>query len=67
MVASYPSMIGIWTFRIYPINKRVELWEVEAIPADWTTVRSRWHRLHAERVAFGFIGLAALIATVSIG
>lgn len=60
------SMIVIWALRIYPINKRVDLWEVEAIPEDWPTVRSRWHRLHAERVAFGFIGIIALIVTVSI-
>ncbi len=59
-------MIGIWTLRIYPINKRVDLWEAEAIPEDWPKVRNRWHRFHVERAAFAFIGMVALIATVSI-
>jgi len=60
------SMIVIWTLRIYPINKRVDLWEIEAIPEDWQRVRSRWHRLHVKRIAFGCIGMVALIVTVSI-
>jgi hypothetical protein len=61
------SMILIWAIWIYPINKRIELWKADAMPEYWQRVRNRWRRLHYERAAFAFIGMVALIVTVSMG
>jgi hypothetical protein len=60
-------MILIWAIWIYPINKRIDLWEADSMPDCWQRVRNRWRRLHYERAAFAFLGMVALIVTVSMG
>ena len=69
------AMISIWTLRIYPINKRVELWEADFIPEDWPKVRSAnsrpgqaigWHRFQVERAALAIVGFVAVIITASV-
>jgi hypothetical protein len=59
-------MIAIWTIRIYPINKRVELWDTNFIPEDLPKVRKCWHRFHVERAILAFIGFVTLIITASV-
>jgi hypothetical protein len=52
---------------INPINVRVRASTSESFPADWASLRDRWHRWHAIRAIFGVVGLIALIWAVLLG
>jgi hypothetical protein len=54
-------MIAIWAMWINGINKTVNSWTRDSLPANWGEFRDRWHALHAARLALGLIGLGALI------
>jgi hypothetical protein len=57
-------MLLVWAVFINPINVRVQASTSESFPADWTSLRYRWHRLHAIRAMFAMAGLAAQISAV---
>jgi hypothetical protein len=56
------GMLLIWSVFINPINIRVRASTSESFPADWASLRDRWHRLHAIRAIFAIAGLSALIS-----
>ena len=58
------AMLLVWAVFINPINVRVQASTSESFPADWTSLRYRWHRLHAIRAMFAMAGLAAQISAV---
>jgi hypothetical protein len=39
-------MVTIWAAWINPINKLVNSWTPERLPANWAEFRDRWHSLH---------------------
>jgi Domain of unknown function (DUF1772) len=57
-------MLFVWAVFINPINVRVRASTSESLPADWASLRDRWHRLHAIRAIFAVAGLIALIWAV---
>ena len=58
------GMLFVWAVFINPINLRVRASTSESFPADWASLRDRWHRLHAIRSIFAVVGLSALILAV---
>ena len=57
-------MLLVWAVSINPINVQVQASTSESFPADWASLRDRWHRLHAIRAIFAIAGLAAQISAV---
>lgn len=45
----------------FPINRTIAKWSVEAVPAEYPTLRQRWDRLHLIRTAFAVVALACYI------
>jgi hypothetical protein len=58
------AMLLVWAVFINPINIRVQASTSESLPADWASLRDRWHRLHAIRAISAIAGLSALISSV---
>jgi len=58
------GMLLVWAVFINPINIQVRASTSESFPADWASLRDRWHRLHAIRAMFAIAGLAAQISAV---
>ena len=58
------GMLLVWAVFINPINLRVRASTSESVPADWASLRDRWHRLHAIRSIFAVVGVSALISAV---
>ena len=58
------AMFFVWAVFINPINVQVRASTSESFPADWASLRDRWHRLHAVRAMFAIAGLAAQISAV---
>ena len=58
------GMMLLWAVFINPINVQVRASTSESFPADWASLRDRWHRLHAIRAMFAIAGLAAQISAV---
>jgi hypothetical protein len=57
-------MVTIWAVWINPINKLVNSWTPERVPANWTDFRDRWHILHTVRFAPAAIAFSAAIGGV---
>jgi hypothetical protein len=57
-------MLLVWAVFINPINIRVRASTSGSFPADWASLRDRWHHLHAIRATFALAGLSALISAV---
>ena len=57
-------MVIIWAAWINPINKLVNSWAPERLPANWTDLRDRWHSLHMVRLALSVIAFSAAIGGV---
>src|SRR2546426_1024507 len=55
------AMIAVWAVWINPINKTITSWTADPVPSNWSEFRDKWHRLHAIRAGFAFVGLSALI------
>jgi hypothetical protein len=55
-------MLLVWALFINPINIRVRASTSDSFPADWASLRDRWHRLHAIRSIFAVAGLSTLIS-----
>lgn len=49
--------------KVVPINATVHRWDPADPPAEWTSVRDRWHRLHTLRTA-GF-ALALVLPVIA--
>ena len=60
------AMILIWTALIQPINKQVQVWNLETMPDNWAQTRSRWDRYQILRGILAIIGLCALILSVLV-
>jgi hypothetical protein len=58
------GMLLVWAAFINPINIRVRASTSESLPADWASLRDRWHRLHAIRAIFAIASLSAQISAV---
>jgi hypothetical protein len=58
------GMLLVWAVFINTINVRLRASTSESFPADWASLRDRWHRLHAVRAIFAIAGLSALISAV---
>jgi hypothetical protein len=58
------GMLFVWGVFINPINTRVRAASSDAVPADWTSLRDRWHHFHAIRAILAIAGLSALISAV---
>jgi uncharacterized membrane protein len=58
------AMLFVWAVFINPINVRVRASNPGAVPADWVSLRDRWHRFHAIRAILAIAGLSALISAV---
>jgi hypothetical protein len=58
------GMLLVWAVFINPINVQVRASTSESFPADWASLRDRWHRLHAIRAMFAIAGLGAQICAV---
>jgi len=58
------GMLLVWAVFINPINVQVRASTSESFPADWASLRDRWHRLHAIRAMFAIAGPAAQISAV---
>jgi hypothetical protein len=56
------AMLLVWAIFINPINIRVRASTSDSFPADWASLRDRWHRLHAIRAIFAVAGLSTLIS-----
>jgi hypothetical protein len=54
-------MMIIWAVWINPINKTVNSWTPESLPASWANLRDRWHILHAIRLVLSAVALCAVI------
>jgi hypothetical protein len=59
-------MILIWALWINGINRTVNSWKPDSIPANWTEFRDRWHQLHAIRTILALTGQGALILATLI-
>ncbi len=59
-------MILIWALWINDINRTVNSWKPDSIPANWTEFRDRWHPLHAIRTILALMGQGALILATLI-
>lgn len=55
------AMILIWAIWINPINTTVNSWSTASIPADWQSIRSAWHQLHATRFALAVIAFGTFL------
>jgi Domain of unknown function (DUF1772) len=53
------GMLLVWAVFISPMNLRVRASTSESVPADWASLRDRWHRLHAIRSIFAVVGVSA--------
>src|SRR5260370_37167456 len=49
-------MIAIWAVSINPINKTVNSWAPQSMPANWAQFRDRWHALHTLRLGLALVG-----------
>ena len=58
------GMLFVWAVFINPINTQVQSASSDAIPADWASLRERWHRFHAIRAILAVAALSALILAV---
>ena len=58
------GMLFVWAVFINPTNARVRAASSDAIPADWASLRERWHRFHAIRAILAVAALSALILAV---
>jgi hypothetical protein len=58
------GMLLVWAVFINPINIQVRASTSESFPADWASLRDRWHRLHGIRAMLAIAGLAAQISAV---
>jgi len=48
-----------------PMNRMIQYWDLNAIPANWADVRDKWLRFHAVRTTCGTAAfLAALVGLV---
>lgn len=50
-----------------PVNREIDGWDPERLPANWAQRRSRWEQGHAIRVAMGLPALALAVVTAVIG
>jgi hypothetical protein len=57
-------MVTIWAAWINPINKLVNSWTPERLPANWTDFRDRWHSLHTVRLVLSVVAFSAVIGAV---
>jgi hypothetical protein len=57
-------MVTIWAAWINPINKLVNSWTPERLPANWTDFRDRWHALHTVRLVLSAVAFSAAIGGV---
>jgi hypothetical protein len=57
-------MVTIWAVWINPINKLVNAWTPEQLPANWADFRDRWHILHTVRLVLAAIAFSAAIGGV---
>jgi hypothetical protein len=55
-------MVTIWALLINPINKTVNSWTPESLPANWADFRDRWHFLHTTRLLLSAVAFSAVIA-----
>jgi hypothetical protein len=51
---------AFWTI-VNPVNVEMLRWRLDAIPADWSTLRDRWEYGHAARACLLTGALAALV------
>jgi anthrone oxygenase-like protein len=58
------GMLFVCAVFINPLNVRVRASSPTTVPADWTSLRDRWHRFHAVRAILAIAGLSALISVV---
>jgi len=61
------GMLFVWAVFINPINARFRAASSDAVPADWASLRERWHRFHAIRAILAVAALSALISAVLLG
>jgi hypothetical protein len=54
-------MVTIWAAWIDPINKTVNSWTPESLPANWVDFRDRWHSLHTSRLVLSVVAFGAVI------
>jgi uncharacterized membrane protein len=47
-----------------PIDNQIRTWTTEKIPADWTTLRSRWQVFHKARTFVSLASLASFLLAV---
>lgn len=59
--------LAVWAGFTHPANQTLNAWTATSLPADWTSVRTRWetsHAVHATLIAFA---LAVLLSSVVRG
>src|SRR5262245_32237323 len=47
-----------------PLNRKVQSWQANAPPPEWTHVRDRWERFHSIRTVLIVLGFALFAASV---
>jgi len=61
--------LGVWFWRVAPMNAIIAAWAPQTLPASWTEARNQWelgHAIHALLFGLGFGSLvAALLAETS--
>jgi hypothetical protein len=65
-LACLAAMWGVWALFIEPINVQIDGQTLASIPADWESLRDRWHAFHLFRLALAVVGMSALILSVLV-
>jgi uncharacterized membrane protein len=47
-----------------PIDNQIRTWTAQTVPANWTTLRSRWQVFHTARTFVSLASLGSLILSV---
>jgi hypothetical protein len=57
------ALIGTLTVNV-PIDRQINGWTLETLPADWMQIRDRWELWHTIRTFASVFGLASVLAGV---
>jgi uncharacterized membrane protein len=47
-----------------PIDRLIDRWTIETLPADWTANRDRWETYHASRTFLSLAGFGCVLAAI---
>jgi hypothetical protein len=58
------SSMALWWLLVLPAHDAVMTWTLDAIPADWAVIRTRWEYAHAARAILAFLAFGALVWSI---